>query len=291
MKKLLTASMVALSFAGTVSADPIFIDTGVDFSAGTTTGAMGSTTTTGWFDSLGFAYSSESTLTDADGDGTLTVGDTIVSNAGMSIGTTVDDILNTNADSLQLLGFDDKNGFWDANGTPTAGQWGITFGFDKMVGVLTNTGFQYTSGTINLFAFDAKAIVDAHSIGGLSADISSALMPLFNLNIASGGDTGNSTVFTGNVINFNPAATTNFNIGYGTASKTFKQASILPGGLQFTTSNDTQGFFPTSFNGNSSLVVSGQHDGSVTFNVPEPASIAILGLSLLGFAGARRRKS
>jgi|GEM_PF-1051668 len=33
------------------------------------------------------------------------------------------------------------------------------------------------------------------------------------------------------------------------------------------------------------------HDGNMTFNVPEPASIAILGLGLLGFAGARRRKA
>ncbi|WP_076417757.1 flocculation-associated PEP-CTERM protein PepA [Colwellia sp. UCD-KL20] len=34
-----------------------------------------------------------------------------------------------------------------------------------------------------------------------------------------------------------------------------------------------------------------QHDGNMTFNVPEPASVAILGLGLLGFAGARRSKA
>lgn len=33
------------------------------------------------------------------------------------------------------------------------------------------------------------------------------------------------------------------------------------------------------------------HDGNMTLNVPEPASVAILGLGLLGFAGARRRKA
>ena len=36
-----------------------------------------------------------------------------------------------------------------------------------------------------------------------------------------------------------------------------------------------------------------EHDGNLSFSydVPEPASVAILGLGLLGFAGARRRKS
>jgi len=33
------------------------------------------------------------------------------------------------------------------------------------------------------------------------------------------------------------------------------------------------------------------HDGNVSVSVPEPTSIAILGLGLLGFAGTRRRKS
>jgi len=33
------------------------------------------------------------------------------------------------------------------------------------------------------------------------------------------------------------------------------------------------------------------HDGNMKLSVPEPASIAILGLGLLGFAGARRRKA
>lgn len=33
------------------------------------------------------------------------------------------------------------------------------------------------------------------------------------------------------------------------------------------------------------------HDGNVSISVPEPTSIAILGLGLLGFAGTRRRKS
>jgi len=280
MKKLLTAAVVALSFAGTVSADPIFIDNGVDFGSN-------SSTQTSWFDSLQFTYASESLLTDVNGDNVISVGDTIASNSGMALGTTAGNVLATHSTALLGLGFGDANGFW-SGGAPTAGQWGITFGFTDIEGVLTNAGFQYSAGTINLYAFDAFAVATA-SLAGANTDVSGSLTHLFDLNITIGGDTGNSTVFSGDIIDFFGPDT--FNIAYGNGSETFSDASLLPGGLQFLVSNDTQGLVGNSFGGETTLLVEGQHEGSVTFNVPEPASIAILGLGLLGFAGARRRKS
>ena len=39
------------------------------------------------------------------------------------------------------------------------------------------------------------------------------------------------------------------------------------------------------------VYVSANHNASLTFAVPEPTSLAILGLGLLGFAGTRRRKA
>ena len=39
------------------------------------------------------------------------------------------------------------------------------------------------------------------------------------------------------------------------------------------------------------VYVSANHNASLSFAVPEPTSLAILGLGLLGFAGARRRKA
>ena len=39
------------------------------------------------------------------------------------------------------------------------------------------------------------------------------------------------------------------------------------------------------------VYVSAQHNASLQFAVPEPTTLAILGLGLLGFAGSRRRNS
>jgi hypothetical protein len=277
MRKLLTAAVVAIAFAGTASADPIFVDNGVDF------GPNGSTQTD-WFDSLQFTYASSSSLTDNDSNNVVSIGDTITSNSGMAIAQTQASVLQTHATSLLGLGFGDDNGFWNG-GAASVGQWGITFGFTNVQGMLTASGFQYGSGTINMYAFDAFAVANAASG---AADISADLTHLFDLDIVAGGDTGVSTVFVGNVSNFSDNS---FNIKYGNGSATFPQAALASGGLRFLTSNDTQGIVGTSFNGNPTLAIGGQHEGSVTFSVPEPASIAILGLGLLGFAGARRRKS
>jgi hypothetical protein len=280
MKKLLTAAaVVAIAFSGAASADSIFIDSGTDF------GSNGSTQT-GWFDSLQFTYASSSTLSDNDNNNVVSIGDTIVSNSGMAVATTQDSVLSTHATSLLGLGFGDDNGFW-GGGSVTPGQWGVTFGFTNVQGQLTSSGFVYGSGTINLYTFDAYAVATAASG---ATDISANLTHLFDLDVAAGGDTGVATVFTGAVSNFfnNPNA---FNIAYGNGSKTFPEASMLAGGLRFLTSNDTQGLVGQSYNGSSTLATNGQHEGSVTFSVPEPTSLAILGLGLLGFAGTRRRKS
>jgi len=285
MKKLLTAAVVALSFAGTVSADPIFIDNGVDYGSN-------DSTQTGWFDRLDFAYTSQSTLTDANNDALINAGDTIVTQGGMALGKTAGNIVSgdgTIAQSLFGLGYNDANGFWSGTGMAAQGQWGLTFGFENVQGILTDGGFQYDSGTINFYAFDAAAVIAADQATGGDTDISGSLTHLFDLNILAGTDTGNSTVFMGDITVFGADT---FNIAYGNDSRTFTEASLLPGGLRFETSNDTVGEIDGSYDDNGTLVLAtANHVARATFSVPEPTSIAILGLGLLGFAGARRRKS
>lgn len=292
MNILLKATLASMFFVGTASADPIFLDVGADYNAS-------ASTTTTWFDSLGFIYNSETAVTDADGSFDfvdpatyISVGDTTSTNIGMDLGTTLGDLLGSRANSLNglepgFLGGDD-NGFIDGQTN-----WAITFGISNLQGTVTSVGpggigFAYQSATLEMFFYDFSSL----PLGAnLSTDISAGLVHLFDLNITNGGDTGNSTVLTGNITNFYGAGGDMFNIKYAASSLAFDVASLLDGGLNFLISNDTQATGTPSFNQQGQLLITGEHEGSVEFNVPEPTSLAILGLGLLGFAGSRRRKS
>jgi len=291
LNKILTASVISLMFAGAASADSIYLNLGDDYN-------NNNSDTTAWFDELDIDYMSNTVVTDADASFDfadpatyLSVGDTTVTNVGMSIGTTLNDFDGThvtNLGGMSSIGYDD-NDFGVNN-------WGITFGITDLQGVITEIdgdvlSLAYQAATIEVFMYDYSVpLVDGNT------DISAGLTHVFDLNMTFGGDTGNSTVLKGNVTDFydsfnGVAASDIFNIAYGNGELTFGAASILDGGLRFLVSNDTEGAADPTFNQEGKLILAGQHDGSIDFSVPEPTSLAILGLGLLGFAGTRRRKA
>jgi len=280
MKKLITAAIVALSFAGTAAADPIYIDVGVDFGGNANTAA--GSTTTGWLNQLSILYTSASEITDNDGDGFLSVGDTILSTGG---------ILNSNFAGLGDLTSNLVNSFEPAaigafgpSDNDFNTDWGLTFGFDDLAGYWTGTGMAYTSGTISMYYYNINTMTSV-----------SDFVRLFDLNVNGGGDTGTSTVLSGLLSNFGDAGSVNgvdagdvFNTALGSFQDYTEEAPSNT--VYFNASQDTQPLTGLNFvNGVASI--GGTHNGSINFQVPEPTSIAILGLGLLGFAGARRRKS
>ncbi|TWX65422.1 PEP-CTERM sorting domain-containing protein [Colwellia sp. C1TZA3] len=289
MKKLIStliALSIAGSFAGSAAADQFYIDIGSDQggNANTANGA----TTTGWLDQISFLYDSTSVITDGGvgGANVLSVGDTIMSAGGVSNANFVDP---TGISSNLISGFEpaettfggpSNNGF----GSGSQLQWGLTFGFPDLAGTWNGSGFDYTSGTISMYYYD-----------NTTANLAS-FVRLFDLQVTSGGDTGNSTVLNGQLVNFNTISLVNgidatdvFNFALGS----FGDLSGPPNNqkVSFNASQDTQAIGNLQF-ANGQATLNGSHNGSINFaQVPEPASIAILGLGLLGFAGAKRRKA
>jgi hypothetical protein len=294
MKKLLPLAIVALLTAGTASADSIYINVGNDYDSSDNAQSV-TDKTTGWFDALQFTYDSETVFSDANNDGFFSAGDTLSSTAGMGLAQTFGALNGSVTTNLNGGFYPGENGFGDVNGG-----WAITFGITNLTGQVISTGpnptdlsLQYNSGTLSMYFYEYAGILGAND------DISGDLVHLMDLNIFGGAPDGDSTNFSGDITTFGAgnvngvAAGDVFNIAYGNDVKTFSAASVLDGGLRFNMSNDTQGDLFGAYAGGagSTQNVTGQHEGSVAFAVPEPTSLAILGLGLLGFAGTRRRKA
>ncbi|XPF93401.1 flocculation-associated PEP-CTERM protein PepA [Colwellia sp. RE-S-Sl-9] len=156
-------------------------------------------------------------------------------------------------------------------------------------GTVTNNG----TGTLDI-TFNAGAsglYVDTTNVGNGMFDGGTEIAS-FGLN--TGGCSINITPgalqnkgFCGIDLSLNFAAGYFFNANGDDLSTTSgaKSATLI------VTVQDILGLSPTypAIGGTQNFQIS--HDGNMTLSVPEPASVAILGLGLLGFAGARRRKA
>lgn len=282
MKKLLTATLVSLAFAGTATASDFFVDVGVNYNDASHTGTtVNGDTTTGWKDALTLNFDSVSVVTD-NGDGVLSVGDTIVSQGGLAVGTSATNFVTALVPGETFAGGPSNNGY----GIPN---WQLSMSFTNLMGTFTGVDFNYTSGDIDWVLFDATS-------GNTTTPVH-----LFTTSISGHTSLPGNQIYTGAIGNFGTdvvngvSAGDIFNIANGAGFLSFEDAAAqLGGGVRFRIDQNTDagGLDFAAINAtlnNGTFDISGNHDGSMEFSVPEPASVAILGLGLLGFAASRRK--
>jgi hypothetical protein len=283
MKKFLTSVAILASLSGSAFADQISWD--ASWGASTQTGVQVDP-----ISEMVFAYNSQSLVVD-NGDGVLSVGDTIQSYGGY--GPTGFNSLPSGLEVLGLGSIGNNNiGSFVPNPFPTMDGYGsdyvFTFFFNDLMGTFNGTDFVYNAGTLQFGIMSFNAV---------NTGLAAGFHNLFDLNVNTGGPQNIAgqakQVFNGNVGNFANGAGDDFML----RDKSMNDWAAL-GDIRWTTNQTVSaGFagFPSApldivFE-NGVAVLAANHTGRLSIDVPEPTTLAILGLGLLGFAGASRRKS
>lgn len=297
MKKTLLA-LSLLGLTGSVVASPFYVDVGANWN-GYTTGDSDkvTNTSTSMKDEITYIYESVSTTIDNDASGGLSIGDTIITDGGLATGGMGVGALGNNV----VTGFNPSEGFGgiDNDNGYGGGQWLLSFNFDSLVGTVTNyipgdtLELAYgPGGTFNLFyTLDGTTFqnfMDIQVTGAVTGSGGTLLagkvdfttvdaLPLstYNLFHSGGATCAGSTGFYDIWLNCDglglPLLEINFLADFNT---NLADITISPPDV------------------NGSVTLTGNHDGSAVFNVPEPSTLALFGgtLLLLG-ASARRRKA
>ena len=298
--KLSTLAILSTLVAAPVMAQPIFIDIGTDFDAASpNTNYVAGPTTTGWLTELQFNYNSWSTVKDTNGNGLLDAGDVITSTGGLK-GSGFNNFLALYGNNSISSFLPQQFGAFGPSNNGYKNGWELSFGFDDLVGTIDGMGgVTWTSGTISFYA-----TTDIASCAG--ANNSSCFTRLFDMTVTNGGNIPSATLLSGYLSNFNTTdmfgavvAGDVFNTQVGGVNKSFRTIHdelALKGEQQsfnFLVDQNVAalpavtGYDPVS---KTFTLAPALHDGSLSFSVSEPTSLAVLGLGLLGFGFARRNK-
>ncbi|MCF4007816.1 hypothetical protein [Rheinheimera sp. UJ63] len=259
-------------------------------------------------DTMNFTYNSQSLVFDADGSGTLSDGDTIRSFGGWGangFNSAATPLSSTGSTGFGIIGSNFINGF-APDGSPAPinynSSYVFTFQFNNLMGTYSSaaSNFIYTSGEIKFGLLSYSATTGFAP--GTSAN--RIFHPLFNLDLVSGGPVTAfgqvQQVFKGTIdpTSISTAAGAGFTLtSPGNGTKTLGQWAALDSPIFFELSQTVKGglrdipFNPQNlqFDANGNTLLAASHDGSVRFSVPQPASISILALGLLGLRLASRK--
>jgi len=165
----------------------------------------------------------------------------------------------------------------------------LSFGVD-LVGTFGPGGITYSSGTLDLWQgyYDGSApeqiMSSTFTSGGLTAGNQDVLSISESADILKDDvmffDRNGTPVSFEDYLAANPLSDIRLTIDQNVTGGAAGVAAAVGGSV-------ADGFIAKV---GDEVYVSANHNASLTFAVPEPTSLAILGLGLLGFAGTRRRK-
>lgn len=300
MKKTLVTLAIGLLAATAASATPFTMNNGIDFAFP----ANGSTKT-GAIDELGYS----GTLATSIYYGNPAVAGTVVMDTnvasvltanGFTTGTKTALAGNSltaawpvipgglNIDSLNNPV--DQNGFTSGGSFPQYGQfgaWGLTYQY-QLNGVTTGTGISYSSGYIDLYYQDGGAVWGSKQVARLKVDSSN--LQAANLNVF-----GALTFdFDGNGTDDADAFVKSFWANAADGKSYYDIWSDNKNAVRFTLDTNVNPPLPATnqlWSEAGKLWRQSTLDGSLTFDLPEPGSLALVGLTLAGLGMAQRRRN